>query len=71
MRPFKHAARGVDALFVDSADAPTQKETQYYEMLGTRGIWHQGWTAVIEHGPVGDDRYVDLERHLAAAFARD
>ncbi|MGH2476826.1 MAG: sulfatase/phosphatase domain-containing protein, partial [Candidatus Limnocylindrales bacterium] len=36
----------------DSADAPTQKETQYYEMLGTRGIWHQGWKAVTEHGPV-------------------
>ena len=36
----------------DSADAPTQKETQYYEMLGTRGIWHKGWKAVAEHGPV-------------------
>jgi arylsulfatase A-like enzyme len=36
----------------DSADAPTQKETQYYEMLGTRGIWHKGWKAVTEHGPV-------------------
>ena len=28
------------------------KETQYYEMLGTRGIWHKGWKAVTEHGPV-------------------
>ncbi len=36
----------------DSADAQTQKETQYYEMLGTRGIWHKGWKAVTEHGPV-------------------
>jgi arylsulfatase A-like enzyme len=36
----------------DSPDAPTQKETQYYEMLGTRGIWHNGWKAVAEHGPV-------------------
>jgi arylsulfatase len=36
----------------DAADAPTQKETQYYEMLGTRGIWHNGWKAVTEHGPV-------------------
>ena len=33
------------------ADAPTTKETQYYEMLGTRGIWHRGWKAVTEHGP--------------------
>jgi arylsulfatase A-like enzyme len=36
----------------DAADAPTAKETQYYEMLGTRGIWHKGWKAVTEHGPV-------------------
>ena len=34
----------------DAADAPTTKETQYYEMLGTRGIWHEGWKAVTEHG---------------------
>jgi hypothetical protein len=33
------------------ADGPTRKQTQYYEMLGTRGIWHQGWKAVAEHGP--------------------
>jgi len=36
----------------DAADVPTAKETQYYEMLGTRGIWHRGWKAVAEHGPV-------------------
>jgi arylsulfatase A-like enzyme len=39
----------------DSADAQTQKETQYYEMLGTRGIWHKGWKAATEHGPVPID----------------
>ncbi|QIZ97476.1 arylsulfatase [Leifsonia sp. PS1209] len=33
-------------------DGPTTKETQYYEMLGSRGIWHNGWKAVAEHGPV-------------------
>jgi arylsulfatase len=36
----------------DDAGAPTQKETQYYEMLGSRGIWHRGWKAVTEHGPL-------------------
>jgi arylsulfatase A-like enzyme len=36
----------------DDADAPTTKQIQYYEMLGTRGIWHRGWKAVTEHGPV-------------------
>lgn len=34
------------------SDAPTQKETQYYEMFGQRGIWHDGWKAVTVHGPV-------------------
>jgi arylsulfatase A-like enzyme len=35
----------------DDADAPTTKERQYYAMLGTRGIWEQGWKAVSVHGP--------------------
>ena len=33
-------------------NAPTHKETQYYEMFGHRAIWHQGWKAVTEHGPM-------------------
>jgi arylsulfatase A-like enzyme len=36
----------------DNAKASTKKETQYYEMLGTRGIWHKGWKAATEHGPM-------------------
>jgi arylsulfatase A-like enzyme len=36
----------------DNADTPTRKEIQYYEMLGTRGIWHKGWKANVEHGPL-------------------
>ena len=36
----------------DDADAPTTKQTQYYEMFGNRGIWHEGWKAVTEHGPI-------------------
>jgi len=38
----------------DDADAPTAKETQYYEMLSTRGIWHKGWKAATEHAPFVD-----------------
>ena len=30
-------------------NAPTRKTTQYYEMLGHRGIWHDGWKAVTLH----------------------
>jgi arylsulfatase len=35
----------------DDAAAATAKKTQYYEMLGSRGIWHEGWKAVAAHGP--------------------
>ena len=32
------------------ADAPDRHTTQYFEMVGNRGIYHQGWTAVTRHG---------------------
>jgi arylsulfatase A-like enzyme len=35
----------------DKADAPDQHETQYFEVLGNRGIYHKGWTAVTAHNP--------------------
>ncbi|MBX7432100.1 sulfatase-like hydrolase/transferase [Mycobacterium sp. Y57] len=34
---------------LDNPDAPTGKETQFYTMLGTRGIWHRGWFAGTVH----------------------
>jgi arylsulfatase len=43
-------------------DGPTQKRTQYYEMLGTRGLWHDGWKAVTEHGPFTGIGHFDTER---------
>jgi len=46
----------------DSAMAPTKKETQYYEMLSTRGIWHKGWKAAAEHGPMIDKGKFDQDR---------
>jgi arylsulfatase len=36
----------------DRADAPTQKKRQYYTMLGTRGIWENGWKASALHTPL-------------------
>ena len=32
------------------AGVPEFRETQYFEMLGNRGIYHQGWTACTIHG---------------------
>ena len=47
------ALAGVSMLYsFNDAQAPTKKETQYYEMIGTRGIWHKGWKAATEHGPL-------------------
>ena len=40
----------------DDANAPTTKETQYYEMVGTRGIWHKGWKASTVHAPAPADQ---------------
>ena len=30
-------------------EAPTRKHTQYFELLGDRAIWHEGWKAVSRH----------------------
>ena len=45
----------------NSAEAPTTKETQYYEMLGSRGLWHKGWKASTEHAGLTDIGKFDEE----------
>lgn len=37
--------------FEAAPNAPTQKQRQYYAMLGTRGIWENGWKAAALHAP--------------------
>ena len=42
----QHPLEGVSfAATFSSVDAPTGKQTQFYSMGGTQGIWHQGWKA--------------------------
>jgi arylsulfatase A-like enzyme len=47
----------------EDAAAPTQKETGFFSMLGSRAIWHKGWKAVSVHptiagwGNYGSDRW--------------
>lgn len=61
----------------ESADAPTRKQTQYYEMLSTRGLWHEGWKVSTEHGPMIDtgkfeqDRWQFFHVQTDRAEARD
>jgi arylsulfatase len=41
---------GVSMLYsFNDAGAAERHETQYFEMFGNRGIYHQGWTAVTRH----------------------
>jgi len=49
---------------LEDSSADTGKDTQFYTMLGTRGIWHEGWFANTVHAasPAGwshfdDDRW--------------
>jgi arylsulfatase len=34
----------------DEPEAPDRHTTQYFEMIGNRGVYHEGWTAVTRHG---------------------
>ncbi|HME01413.1 MAG TPA: arylsulfatase [Solirubrobacteraceae bacterium] len=33
----------------DDAEAPGQRATQFYSMLGSRAVWHEGWKAITTH----------------------
>jgi arylsulfatase A-like enzyme len=33
----------------DDASVPSARATQFYSMLGSRAIWHQGWKAITTH----------------------
>jgi arylsulfatase A-like enzyme len=34
----------------DEPDAPERRTTQYFEMVGNRGVYHEGWLAGTRHG---------------------
>ncbi len=34
---------------IENAAAPSARKTQFYSMLGSRSIWHEGWKAVTTH----------------------
>jgi arylsulfatase A-like enzyme len=57
---------------LDDPSAPSARRTQFYSMLGSRGIWHDGWKAVTTHPTIsgwshfGEDTWelyhVDVDR---------
>jgi arylsulfatase len=62
-------------------EAPTQKQRQYYAMLGTRAIWENGWKASAIHAPfVGRGQFdkdewelyhVDVDRAESKNLAKE
>lgn len=46
------SGRSMAYTFDAEPDAPTQKDVQYFCMLGTRGIWKDGWKALAIHAPL-------------------
>jgi arylsulfatase A-like enzyme len=54
---------GVSMRYTFDADpnGPTQKHRQYYAMLGTRGIWEDGWKASALHAPLTGKGHFDKD----------
>jgi hypothetical protein len=48
--------------FDTKPDGSTQKKVQYYSMLGTRGIWKDGWRAAAVHAPLTDKGHFEDDR---------
>ena len=46
----------------DDADTPTTKKRQYFAMLGTRGLWQDGWKASSIHAPISGKGHFDEDR---------
>ncbi|HTQ65019.1 MAG TPA: arylsulfatase [Puia sp.] len=67
--------------FDATPDAATQKHIQYYSMLGTRGIWQDGWKAAALHAAlVGKGNFdkdgwqlyhVDVDRSESKDLAKE
>jgi hypothetical protein len=65
----------------DSPSSPSTRQTQFYAMLGSRSIWHDGWKAVTTHavlagwGHFNDDEWelyhTDVDRAEAHNLASE
>jgi arylsulfatase len=57
----------------DDAAAPTRKEVQYFEMIGSRALWADGWKAVVEQpqGAPLTEEILDRQQWELYHVARD
>ena len=53
---------GTSMRYTFDADGPTRRGGQYYCMLGTRGMWEDGWKVVAVHGPTSGIGNFDADR---------
>ena len=44
---------------LDDASATSKRTTQFYSMLGSRGIWHEGWKAITTHPTIAGWSHFD------------
>jgi arylsulfatase A-like enzyme len=44
---------------LDDASATSNRTTQFYSMLGSRGIWHEGWKAITTHPTIAGWSHFD------------
>ena len=60
------------AYALEEADKPEGgvRESQFYSMLGTRGVWYKGWLASTVHAPTPVGLEQLRERHLGAVLPR-
>lgn len=81
--PVPHRVNGVDQKALEGcsfkatlfdAGAKTSRQVQYFEMLGSRAIWREGWMAVTWHKPDtdwADDRWELYDQARDYAQAND
>jgi arylsulfatase len=55
------------AASLEDANVDTGKETQFYSMLGTRGIWHRGWKAASV-SPAAPNAWADFNQQRWELF---
>jgi arylsulfatase len=59
----QYALNGVSMCYsFDDPNVSTRKERQYYAMLGTRGIWQDGWKAAALHAPISGVGHFDNDQ---------
>jgi arylsulfatase A-like enzyme len=58
---YHHSTDIVPTILDDNAKTPTRKRRQYYSMLGTRGMWEDGWKASALHAPLSSKGHFDKD----------